>query len=110
MKERMVQISKHDLAPMTDTGILNVSVIFMNTRTLIETLYPIYFSLREGDLQKAEILFSELHIVDTKEHLALPEPLRHLIWNLYEYLVMKNTNYTDKKEIMEEFEKVFKYN
>jgi hypothetical protein len=93
---------------MTGTGIIKVSVISMNTNELIEQLHIIYKLIEDDKICEAESFFTGIKIVDTKKHLSLPKNLRHLIWDLYEFLVLNNTYYTDRKEILSRFESLFK--
>jgi hypothetical protein len=89
------------------TGTIKVSVIFMNTTQILQQLLIVYTLLKDTKTSEAKNAFLALKIVDTKEHLSFPTNIRHLIWNLHEYLVLDNTRYTDLTEIMDGFADIF---
>lgn len=55
---------------------------------------------------EAKKLLLSLNLVDTPQHLKLPDLERHLIWDLYEYLVADNFIKLEKDEIINKFEKL----
>jgi len=73
---------------------------------LKQKLQIILKQLQTGDEQGAEKNFKLLHIVDTPAHLSLPHAQRHLIWDLYEYLVVGDHTYISKQELLSEFEDI----
>lgn len=77
------------------------------TEEISKRLHCIYLLMKEGSFSIAAKIFSEMNIVDTEKHLALPYQLRHLIWDLHEYLLLKNARYITVEEIMDTFEKIF---
>lgn len=80
----------------------------MRDTQILEQLHIIYILLTQDNNKKAEQVFMALKIVDTAEHLALPESTRHLVWDLYEYLVLDDkNNATDKQQILQEFRELF---
>ena len=71
---------------------------------IINKLLPIINLIRAGNLSNAKLEFQRLHLVDTEEHLSQSKEIRHLIWDIYEYLVLGNTKYSSLNEIMNIFE------
>ena len=60
---------------------------------------------------EAEKAFVNMKIIDTSEHLSLSIDKRNLIFNLYEFLVVRDHyNATDKECILDGFEKLFSEN
>ncbi len=80
----------------------------MTTIKILEQFHMIYLLLLEGKNKQAEQVFNTMQIVDSSEHLSLPKNVRHLIWDLHEYLVLKDeNNATDINQIMTEFKILF---
>lgn len=80
----------------------------MNTNQVLEQLHTIYTLLTDNKIKEAEEVLIAMQIVDTKDHLILPVRVRHLIWNLYEYLVLGDeNNATDRNQLMTELKELF---
>jgi hypothetical protein len=74
----------------------------------IDKLREIHKYFLEGDYVLAEVIFTQMCIVDTPLHLSLPSDLRHLIWNLYEFLIIGDKkNVTDRQAVLDGFDKLF---
>lgn len=72
-----------------------------------EQLQQIYTLFKQEQYTQAKDLLLSFNIIDTPLHLSLPKPTRHLLWDLYEYLLHDDTNYTGKEEILKEFDTFF---
>lgn len=79
----------------------------MDISKILLRLQQIYTQLKGNNLLQAKTIFLELKIVDTPAHLSMPKKLRHLIWCLYEYLVLENESYINLEDVLSEFESVF---
>ena len=80
----------------------------MNKNELINHLRLIYPLFLEHKDKEAEVLFSSLKIVDSQAHLNFPKPLRHIIWDLHEFLVVGDINQvTDRDQILSNLREIF---
>jgi len=69
-----------------------------------QTLRKIYNLILEEDELEAKNLFLSLKLVDTAEHLSFVDSERYLIWDLYEYLILKNIQYINREQLISELE------
>lgn len=73
----------------------------MSNPNVINKLTAILEFLKLRDLSSAKILFDDLlPIVDSELHLNMPSKWRHLIWDLYELLIIENADYTNIDDIV----------
>jgi len=75
----------------------------MTTNQLLNALHRTIELIEANKLSEAEKVFSLLAIVDTPDHLAQPTSVRHLIWDLYEFLVVSNEHYMSREEILQSY-------
>lgn len=78
----------------------------MTQNELILRLNNIYTQIKKNDTACAVEAFQSMSIVDTEFHLNLNYELRHLIWDLYEYLIAQNVAYIDRNQILAELTKI----
>lgn len=80
----------------------------MTPKQIIGQFYIIYFLMAENRDKEAAVIFRNMKIVDSEQHLSLPKHTRHLIWDLHELLVLGDTkNATDRHRILEQFKELF---
>ncbi len=73
----------------------------------LEKLHNIYELIKANKVLEAAAVFNKMSsFVDSKEHLALSQDYRHLIWDLHEFLILGNIA-ADKEVVINDFEKVF---
>lgn len=72
----------------------------MSTSEINKFLYTIYLLLKKEQIEDAKKLFATIKLTDSPDHLSQPNDLRHLIWGFYEYLILGNTNFTTKIDLL----------
>lgn len=72
----------------------------MSKRNILKKIKEIQNLISCENNDYAKKIFLDMSILDTKEHLSLDKRLRHIIWDINEYLVLENEKYIKKDEIL----------
>jgi hypothetical protein len=65
-----------------------------------QNLTILYSLILSSEDEVAKDYLLTLHFIDTRLHLALPDDLRHLWWDIYECLVARQLKNLNREELL----------